>query len=132
MVAKSNSPTCTMSASSRSSSLAMRAETLLVTRCPLICSLPGGNSASSGCLPVAGRIRRLSGVLHLCHIAPGIGARTVEVGEAIDLRQLAAGHRPAVPARAVRIGGQRGDGAADEARCLRDREMRDALGGVAP
>ena len=61
----------------------------------------------------------------LLHVTPGVGAGAVEVGEAVDLRELAAGEGLPVPARAIRIGGERGDGAADEARRLRDHEMRD-------
>ena len=51
-------------------------------------------------LAIAGRVGRLAGLLHLDEVAPGVRARAVEVGEAIDLGQPAAGQRLPVPARA--------------------------------
>ena len=47
---------------------------------------------------VAGRVRRAAGVLHLDHVAPAVGPRAVDVGEAVLLREPAGGERPAVPA----------------------------------
>ena len=72
-------------------------------------------------------IGRPARVLHLDHVAPAVGLRAVDIGEAVLAREPAGGERAAVPAVHVRVGGERGDRAADEARALRDRgEMRAA------
>jgi hypothetical protein len=73
---------------------------------------------------VTGVVGGQAGVLDLGDVAPAVRARAVDVGEAVDLGELAAGERLAVPAVDVGIGGQGGDGAADEARRLGDAEVR--------
>ena len=50
--------------------------------------------------------------------APRVGLRAVDVGEAVLGCELRGGHRPLVPPGPGRVGGQCGDGAADEARRL--------------
>src|SRR5215208_1266931 len=63
---------------------------------------------------VAGHIRRFPCILHFDEIPPGVWLTAVNVREAIRLGELTAGQRQAVPARHVRITGERGDSAADE------------------
>ena len=63
---------------------------------------------------VAGGVGRLAGVLDLDDVPPGVGPAAVEVGEAVDLGQLAAGQRLPFQRATVGIGRQRGDGPADE------------------
>jgi hypothetical protein len=74
---------------------------------------------------VAGVVGRQPCLADLGEIAPAVRAGAVEIGEAVDLGELAARQRLAGPAVHVGIGGQGGDGAADEARGLRDAEVRD-------
>src|SRR4051812_27108014 len=64
-------------------------------------------AAAAEQLPVAGGVRGPAGVLDLHHVAPGVGPGAVEVGETVDLRQLAAGQRAPGPALPVRVGGER-------------------------
>ena len=52
-----------------------------------------GGAQNESPSPVPRRIRRLPGVLHFGHIAPGIRLRAIEIGEAVDPRQSAAGER---------------------------------------
>ena len=59
---------------------------------------PGGSAVAV----VAGR--RALALHHLDHVAPAVGLGAVDVGEAVDLRELAAGQRLPVPARPVGIG----------------------------
>ena len=74
---------------------------------------------------VAGVVRRAIGVLDLDEVAPRVGAGAVDVGEAVDLGEAAAGQRLPVPARHVGVGRERRDGAADERGRLGDAEVRD-------
>jgi len=39
-------------------------------------------------LSVSGRIRWFPGILHFTNVAPGIGLRTIKIGEAIHLSEL--------------------------------------------
>src|SRR5262245_46777788 len=97
--------------------------------------LPAGLSAVSRAQrnsTIAGRVGRLAGLLDLNEIAPGVRLRTVQIGETIDPGEPAARQRLPVPAGAVRVGREGGDGAADETRRLRDDEMRRLRSGVAP
>ena len=73
---------------------------------------------------IAGHVGGLARVLHLDEVPPGIGLAAVEIGEAVDLRELPARQRLPVPARHVGILRQRRDGAADERRALGDGEVR--------
>ena len=68
----------------------------------------------------------------LDHVAPAVGPRPVQVGEAVDLGELAAGQRLPAPARPVRIARERGHRPPDVPGALRDAEVRRALGGLAP
>src|SRR6185503_20234792 len=47
------------------------------------------------------------------HVAPDVGTRAVDVGEAVLGCELTGIDRLLIPSRAIRIGGQRGDGASD-------------------
>jgi hypothetical protein len=49
-------------------------------------------------LPIAGDVGGFASVLNFGDIPPGIGLAAVEIGEAVDLRQLPAGQRLSVPA----------------------------------
>lgn len=81
---------------------------------------------------MAGDIGRFPCVLYLDEVPPGIRLAAVEVSEAIDLRELSAGQRLAVPPRHLGILRECGHRAADERRALGDREMRLDLRGVMP
>jgi len=52
---------------------------------------------------IARDVGGLACVLHLGDVPPGIGLAAVEIGEAVDLRELPAGQRRSVPARYVGI-----------------------------
>ena len=56
------------------------------------------------------------------------GEAAVDVGEAVLVGEVADGDGPAGPAGDVGIGGERDDGAADEARRLRRAEVEDCRG----
>jgi hypothetical protein len=79
---------------------------------------------TSPCSAIAGDVGRLASVLHLDDVTPGVGPAAVEIGAAIDFRQLSTGQRLPVPARGVGIGGERRNGPADECRAFRDLKMR--------
>ena len=65
---------------------------------------------------VAGDVGGEVAVLDLDEVAPGVGAAAVDVGEAVDLGELAAGQGLAVPAGDLGVPRQGDDGAADVAR----------------
>src|ERR687896_86403 len=94
---------------------------------------PRHSNEGSSLLAVTRWICRQTRVLDLDEVAPGVGLRAVEVGEPVLARQPARGERAAVAAVDLRVGRQRGDGAADEPRALRDRSEVGVDGGsVAP
>src|SRR5262245_57927817 len=66
-------------------------------------------------LSVPGRIGRPSRILDLADVAPGVGLRAVEVGEAVLPGELAARQRLAAPAADVRVRGEVRDRATDVA-----------------
>ena len=74
-------------------------------------------------LPVAGYVGGFARVLNFDEVSPGIGLAAVEIGEAVDLRQLSAGQRLSVPARHVGILRERRHRPADERRTLGDGEV---------
>src|SRR6266478_707512 len=65
-------------------------------------------------LPVAGYVGGFACVLNFGDIPPGIRLAAVEIGEAVDLRQLPAGQRLSVPARHVGVLREGRYGPADE------------------
>jgi hypothetical protein len=88
----------------------------------------GASQASA----IAGYVGGFACVLNFGDVPPGIGLAAVEIGEAVDLRQLPAGQRLSVPARHVGILCERRDGAADERWTLRNSEVGRARGRVTP
>src|SRR5207249_4120664 len=93
-------------------------------------------SRAIDCPPSASAIARDVGgfacVLNFGDILPGIGLAAVEIGEAVDLRQLTAGQRLAGPARHVGVLRERRYGPADERRALGNCEVGILLCRVAP
>ena len=75
-------------------------------------------------LSVSGGIGWLAGILDLNNVAPSIGLRTVEIGKAIELGELATRERLAAPALNVPICSKVGNRAADVTRRFGDDEMR--------
>lgn len=74
--------------------------------------------------PIAGGIGGLACILNFANITPGIGLGTVEVGEAVHLRELSTRRRLAAPASPCRIRSECSDRSSHEARRLRDDEVR--------
>src|SRR5919106_7008851 len=74
-------------------------------------------------LAIAGYVGGFACVLNFGDIPPGIGLTAVEIGEAIDLRQLPAGQRLSVPARHIGILREGRYGPADERWTLGDSEV---------
>src|SRR5881628_1319648 len=75
---------------------------------------------------IAGDVGGFACVLNFGDIPPGIGLAAVEIGEAVDLRQLTA------PARHLGVLRERRHGPADEGRALGDGEVGILLCRVAP
>src|SRR5438093_11040463 len=75
---------------------------------------------------IAGDVGGFACVLNSGDIPPGIGLAAVEIGEAVDLRQLPAGQRLSVPARHFGILCERCYGPADERWTLGNSEVRHA------
>src|ERR671919_2449801 len=74
-------------------------------------------------LAIAGYVGGFACVLNFGDIPPGIGLAAVEIGEAVDLRQLPAGQRLSVPARHVGILCERHYSPADERGTLGNSEV---------
>jgi hypothetical protein len=72
---------------------------------------------------IAGYVGGFACVLNFGDVPPGIGLAAVEIGKAVDLRQLPAGERLSVPARPVGILRERRYGPADERRTLGNGEV---------
>src|SRR5687768_16414762 len=94
---------------------------------------PRGGSGSPGVWSaIAGHVGRLARVLHFDEVAPGIRLAAVDVGEAVDARELPAGQGLSVPAEDVGILREGGDGPADESGAFGDGEVGRDLRGVTP
>src|SRR5688572_2816035 len=81
---------------------------------------------------ISGYVGGFACVLNFGDVPPGIGLAAVEIGEAVDLRQLPAGQRLPVPARHVGVLCERRDGPTDERRGLGDGEVGRARRRVTP
>jgi len=72
---------------------------------------------------IAGYVGGFACVLNFRDVPPGIGLAAVEIGEAVDLRELPAGELLSIPARHVGISCEGRYGPADERWTLRDGEV---------